>query len=130
MNQPFRPQSVKGKTQELVKSMVKVKIKNIFSGLPAARKREVFQVLHKRKGFKIERIVSRGQATPKGKWLCSQAVEWVMVLRGRARLLFKGARTSLGLKAGDFVLVPANACHRVEWTHPRQKTVWLAVHMG
>ena len=113
-----------------MKIMAKVKIKNIFSGLPTARKREVFQSLHKGKGFKIERIVSLGQATPEGKWLCSQAVEWVMVLRGKARLLFKGARTSLDLKAGDFVLIPANACHRVEWTHPRQKTVWLAVHIG
>ncbi|MFA5167192.1 MAG: cupin domain-containing protein [Candidatus Omnitrophota bacterium] len=108
--------------------MSKINCRNIFSGLPEAGKREVFQTLVRGKGFKIERIVSRGQATPKGKWLCSKAAEWVIVLRGRTSLRVKGARKILDLKAGDHVLVPANTCHRVDWTPSGQKTVWLAVH--
>ena len=109
--------------------MSKVKKRNVFSGLPAAKKREAFQTLHKGKGFRIERIVSLGQATPKGQWLCSKAEEWVIVLRGRARLSFKRGRKILDLKAGDSVFIPSKTCHRVEWTHPRQKTVWLTVHI-
>ena len=101
---------------------------NIFSGLPAAKKREDFKVLLKGKGLKIERIVSRGQATPEGKWLCSKAAEWVIVLRGRARLLFKESCKKLDLKTGDYVFIPGHTCHRVDWTHPRKKTVWLAIH--
>ena len=109
--------------------MPKIKCRNIFSGLPAAKKCEVFQTLVRGKGFKIERIVSCGQATPEGKWLCSKTVEWVIVLRGRARLCFKGAR-KLDLRVGKHVFIPAHTCHRVDWTHPVQKTVWLAVHCG
>ena len=108
--------------------MPKINRCNIFAGLPDIKKREVFQTLAKGKGFKIERITSRGQATPKGKWLRSKAAEWVIVLRGRARLRFEGARKSFDLKVGEHVFIPANACHRVDWTHPGRKTVWLAVH--
>jgi cupin 2 domain-containing protein len=108
--------------------MIKIKSRNIFSGLPAAKKREMFQLLQKEKGLKIERIVSQGQATPEGKWLCAKAEEWVIVLRGRARLLFKGSCEKLDLRAGDYVFIPGRTCHRVDWTHPGQKTVWLAVH--
>lgn len=109
--------------------MPKIKsCKNLFSKLPAAKTCEVFQALAKGKGFKIERIVSLGQATPEGKWLCSKSSEWVIVLRGRARLSLKGTSKPLDLKPGDHVFIPAKTCHRVEWTHPRQKTVWLAVH--
>ncbi|MBI4711005.1 MAG: cupin domain-containing protein [Candidatus Omnitrophica bacterium] len=107
-----------------------MKSRNIFSRLPAAGKQEAFETLAKGKGFKIERIVSRGQATPGGKWLCSKAAEWVIVLRGSARILFKGSLEKSHLKAGDYVFIPAGTHHRVEWTHPKQKTVWLAVHVG
>ncbi|MFA6599493.1 MAG: cupin domain-containing protein [Candidatus Omnitrophota bacterium] len=109
--------------------MANIKKHSIFFQLPAAKKREVFQVLQKGKGFNIERIVSCGQATPEGQWLCSKAAEWVIVQRGRARLRFKGAREPIELKAGDYVFIPGKTCHRVEWTHPERKTVWLAVHI-
>ena len=109
--------------------MPKIRRNNIFSKLPGAKKREAFETLATGKGCKIERIVSLGQAKPEGKWLCSNTSEWVIVLRGRAKLLFKGARKSLDLGKGDSVFIPSKARHRVSWTHPRQKTVWLAVHM-
>jgi cupin 2 domain-containing protein len=108
--------------------MQKIHCRNLFADLPGAKTREVFQTLAKGKGFKIERIISRGQVTPEGKWLCSKAAEWVILLRGRARLLFKGSRTKVSLKAGDSVFIPANTSHRVDWTDPGRKTVWLAVH--
>lgn len=50
-----------------------------------------------------------------------------IVLRGRAHLRFKGACEKLDLRAGDYRFIPSRTCHRVEWTHPRRKTVWLTV---
>jgi cupin 2 domain-containing protein len=110
--------------------MPKIKNRNLFEDLSATRKREVFQTLYKSKGVKIERIGSLGRATPEGKWLSSKKAEWVIVLRGRARLLFKHGSRKLDLKAEDHVFIPAQARHRVDWTHPKQKTVWLAVHIS
>ena len=117
-----------GTFTELSRLMSKIKSRDIFSALPDAKKREVFQTLQKGNGFKIERIVSCGQATPEGKWLCSRASEWVAVLRGRAQLSFKWSRDKIDLKAGSFVFIRAGVRHRVDWTHPKRKTVWLAVH--
>jgi cupin 2 domain-containing protein len=107
--------------------MLKIKINNIFDNLPASRKREAFRVLARGRYFRIERIVSCGQATPKNKWLCERTAEWVIVLKGRARLLFEGNKRKIYLKPGDYVFIPSGERHRVDWTHPRQKTVWLAL---
>jgi len=109
--------------------MPKIKIGNIFVNLPAADKREAFRVLAKGRNFKIERIVSCGQATPKNKWLCQKQAEWVMVLKGRARLLFKQEKRKISLKSGDYLFIPANTLHRIEWTSRKQKTIWLAIHL-
>jgi len=113
---------------EALKHMPKINSGDIFSGLPSAKKREVFQTLARGNGFRIERIVSCGQATPQGRWLCSKTAEWVIVLRGRARLRFQGGSKGFDLRTGEHVLIPPDVCHRVEWTQPRQRTVWLAVH--
>ena len=110
--------------------MPRIKSDDLFSRLPAAKKREAFRTLVKGKGVRIERIVSLGQTTPEGKWLYSKKAEWALVLRGRAKLLFKGNRKRFNLKAGEHVFIPANTRHRVDWTHPKQKTVWLAVHIA
>jgi cupin 2 domain-containing protein len=88
---------------------------------------EVFQKLLTGKRFKLERIVSTGQATPPGEWYDQDRAEWVVLLSGAAKIRFEGARPR-SLKPGDFVLIPAHRRHRVEWTHPRKKTVWLALH--
>jgi cupin 2 domain-containing protein len=32
------------------------------------------------------------------------------------------------LRTGDFVDIAAHRRHRVEWMHPTEPTVWLAVH--
>ena len=109
---------------------MRLKVNNIFSKLPSARAKENFRILQCGTYSRIERIVSCGQATPGGKWLCQKKNEWVMVLRGRARLSFKGQKKQVVMKAGDHVFIPKNTYHRVEWTHPRQKTVWLALHIA
>ncbi|MBI4304702.1 MAG: cupin domain-containing protein [Chloroflexi bacterium] len=102
--------------------------KNIFAGLPDARSGEVTDVLTESRNTRIERIVSRGQASAPGFWYDQEQHEWVVVLRGRARLRIERDETELLLRPGDYVNIPAHVRHRVEWTDPDQDTVWLAVH--
>ena len=52
--------------------------------------------------------------------------EWVVVLRGAARLDVAGVEVALG--AGDWLLIPAGTPHRVLWT--QAGTHWIAVHGG
>jgi cupin 2 domain-containing protein len=109
--------------------MPKLKSGNIYSKIPTTKDREIFQALLRNKKLKIERIVSRGQVTEKGKWLKEAHAEWVMVLKGAAKLRFQKDGCLIKLKAGDYILIPANTAHRVEWTALR-KTIWLAIHIS
>jgi mannose-6-phosphate isomerase-like protein (cupin superfamily) len=60
-------------------------------------------------------------------WYDQQEAEWVVVLKGEAKLLFQGDAQPIHLKPGDHVTIPAHRRHRVEWTTPNEPTVWLAV---
>jgi cupin 2 domain-containing protein len=108
--------------------MVRLKRGNIYSKVNSIKNKEIFQPLLVNKKFKIERIVSKGQITEKGKWLKEARDEWVMVLKGAGKLRFRKDDCLIRLKAGDYVLIPANTFHRVEWTSLREKTIWLAVY--
>lgn len=90
--------------------------------------KELFQSLLATRSLKIERIISTGQATKKDKWLKSKRNEWVVLLKGAAKLRFLKGNRVVRIKAGSHVLIPANTSHRVDWTDPRQKTIWLAVY--
>lgn len=109
--------------------MARVKAGHLFSKLEASRVRERFCRLISREGVRLERIVSKGQSTPAGKWLKGMSDEWVIVLKGKAKLAFE-TKKSLILKPGGHVLIPAGMRHRVEWTPNRTATVWLALHMA
>jgi len=108
--------------------MRKLKSGNIYSKIPGIKDKEMFQSLLVNKKIKIERIVSWGQNTEKEKWLKETRDEWVIVLKGVGTLRFRKDNRLITLKAGDYVLIPANTSHRVEWTSPREKTIWLAVY--
>jgi len=103
-------------------------MKNLFDNLTAGAEEEVFTRLLETKGFRLERIVSTGQATPAGEWYDQDDHEWVLLLRGSAGLRFEGESRLHVLKPGDYVEIPAHARHRVEWTDPSESTVWLAFH--
>ncbi|MGD0336824.1 MAG: cupin [Candidatus Omnitrophota bacterium] len=90
--------------------------------------KESFQSLLTTRSLKIERIISTGQATKKGKWLKSKRNEWVIMVKGAAKLRFFKNNRIVKMKAGSHVLIPANTLHRVDWTDPGQKTIWLAVY--
>jgi cupin 2 domain-containing protein len=51
------------------------------SRLPDARAAEQVATLLTRPGLRVERIVSRGQASPPGFWYDQAEGEWVLVLR-------------------------------------------------
>lgn len=90
-------------------------------------KDEIFEDLFKNPNFKIERIISKGQRSPDGFWYEQEQDEWVLLLEGKAVLLFEG-NVSVEMSKGDYMLIPRSCKHRVEWTDPNQETFWLAVH--
>ena len=101
---------------------------NLFTNLPADLHEEHFTALLDSGGVRIERIVSHGQASPENVWYDQPRPEWVVVLKGAARLRFENE--TIEMKPGDFVNLPAHKKHRVEWTTPDEPTIWLAVHYG
>jgi cupin 2 domain-containing protein len=100
---------------------------NLLSTLPDARAAECFDALLSRPGLHIERIVSRGQASPAGFWYDQADAEWVLVLAGAAWLRFEDETDARLLGPGDWVDIAPHRRHRVDWTDPAVATVWLAV---
>jgi cupin 2 domain-containing protein len=105
-------------------------LNNIFSRIPCLMQDEISETLLKAEHFKVERIVSSGQATPPGKWYDQDMNEWVVLLSGSAGLLIEDETDIFVMHPGDYIHIPAHQRHRVEWTDPVQKTVWLALHYG
>ena len=103
--------------------------RNLFADIPAELPEELFEVLLSG-GVRIERIVSLGHASPPGFWYDQPQAEWVVLLRGAARVLFEGDEKAIELRPGDWLDIPARRRHRVEWTDPETPTVWLAVRYG
>lgn len=104
-------------------------IPNLFADFASDGKEQFIELLS-RPGLKIERIVSTGQSSQPGFWYDQPQGEWVIVLVGEAKLRFEDEPQPRTLKAGDFIDIAPHRRHRVEWTHPSQPTVWLAVHYG
>ena len=88
---------------------------------------EISEVLARGEDLRVERILSRGHSTSVGQWYDQDDEEWVVVLRGQARLEWEGGETT-ELVEGDWVLIPAGCRHRVAWTSTEPACMWLAVH--
>ena len=101
---------------------------NLFENLPENSAREHFQTLYQNRRVRVERIVSRGHASPEDFWYDQDEHEFVVMMRGHAGLILEGASGEVRLQAGDCLLIPAHCRHRVAWTAPEQDTIWLAVH--
>ncbi|MCB1092947.1 MAG: cupin domain-containing protein [Verrucomicrobiae bacterium] len=103
-----------------------MKCGNLFENLPASLPNEFFEVLAQGGGpVRIERIVSRGHASPDGFWYDQAEDEWVALLTGRAEVRLEDR--TIALAPGDWLHLPAHCRHRVESTDPGRDTVWLAV---
>jgi cupin 2 domain-containing protein len=103
-------------------------VRQIHAGIPDALPRELIEPLVSSDAVRIERIVSRGHASPPGFWYDQDTPEWVLLITGAARLLFADRAEPVRLGPGDHLHIPAHVRHRVEWTDPDQPTIWLAVH--
>ena len=101
---------------------------NLFDDVPRELPAERIDVLLETPTLRLERIVSTGHATPPGEWYDEDRDEWVVVLRGRARLRIEGEAADRALGVGDHLLLRAHVRHRVEWTDPTTPTVWLALY--
>ncbi len=100
-------------------------IKNIFDDLPQHLPKEVVQTLIRAADVRIERIISHGHASAPDFWYDQPQHEWVILLKGAARLQFQDGMVEM--KVGDFINIPAFKKHRVDWTTPDEPTVWLGV---
>ncbi len=106
----------------------RVQLENIFSKIPYFMQDEISETLLKAEHFRLERLVSSGQTTPQGEWFDQIGNEWVMLLSGSAGLRFDDNEEVHVMHPGDYVHISAHKRHRVEWTDPEQRTVWLALH--
>ena len=102
---------------------------NLFANLTPPSPDERVETLLEQDGVTLERIVSHGQATPEGEWYDQPRAEWVVLLKGAAGLRFEDEDEARQLRPGDYVLIPAHAKHRVEWTSDSEPTVWFALHL-
>lgn len=103
-------------------------VENIYHELPQNLPKEVVQTLIRAADVRIERIISHGHASPTDFWYDQPQHEWVIVLRGAARLQFEDRMVEM--KPGDFLNIPPFQRHRVDWTTPDEPTVWLGVRYG
>src|SRR5678816_1130925 len=100
---------------------------NLLASIPTTLPDELVHDLVSGQSFRVERIVSRGHASPDEFWYDQDEAEWVMVVQGEARLQLEGQGELVYLTAGMYINIPAHVRHRVSWTHPDMDTVWLAI---
>jgi cupin 2 domain-containing protein len=100
----------------------------LFGGIPADLSMELIETIGSAGRVRIERIVSRGHASPQGFWYDQEGHEFVLIVQGSAGLKIGEQKDILVLKTGDYLNIPSHVRHRVEWTDPTCDTIWLAVH--
>lgn len=103
-----------------------MKQQNFFSNIPKNLTDEIIETILTNKNIRIERIISKGQSSPEDFWYDQTENEWILVLEGKAIIKFED-ESIITLHKGDYLLIPANKKHRVEWTDPEQHTIWLAI---
>ncbi len=101
---------------------------SLIEGIPSELPEELFDTVCLTDIVKIERIVSRGHASPEGLWYDQEKNEFVLIVRGSAGLKLENEDDIVVLKAGDYFNIGAHVKHRVEWTDSTCETIWLAVH--
>lgn len=77
--------------------------------------------------WRLERIHSCSASSPEGFWYDQSETEWVLILRGSARLQFEDEPEPRDLCVGDSLLISPHRRHRVVTTDPTPGTLWLAL---
>ena len=101
---------------------------SLFKDIPAELPEELIESLCSTEYVKIERIVSKGHASPEGFWYDQDWNEFVLVVQGSAGLQIEGQDEIVALNAGDYLNIGPHVRHRVEWTDSSCETIWLAVY--
>ncbi|MBC1260896.1 Nif11 domain/cupin domain-containing protein [Synechococcus sp. BSF8S] len=78
-------------------------------------------------GLRLERIHSCSHSTRAGHWYDQLESEWILLLRGSARLQFEDEEEARDLVAGDSLLIAPRRRHRVVATDPAPGTLWFAL---
>jgi cupin 2 domain-containing protein len=105
----------------------KLSKQNFYNGFNLNGQNEIYENFLSGKIFSVERIISKGYKTSEKEWLVSKNDEWVILLKGKARVLFF-EDTELELNEGDFINIPKNTKHKVTFTSKRPECFWLAIH--
>jgi cupin 2 domain-containing protein len=80
-------------------------VSNLFDPISPEVTEEIFQVLLSTGNFRLERIVSAGQATPPREWCDQDTHEWVALLSGGARLRFEDEAEPRVLSPGGAIQI-------------------------
>ncbi len=114
----------------MIREKGQVAPRRLLAPVDSALSDEWVEILARRPGLRIERIVSLGHSSPDGFWYDQDEDEWILVVDGAARLELEGQQGVIELGPGDFLEIPARTRHRVAWTDPGRPTVWLAVFLA
>ncbi len=101
--------------------------RNLLSGDCPRPGTERVEVLLEKQGFRLERIHSCLASSAAGFWYDQRVWEWVLVLRGSARLQFADEEQPRDLCVGDSVVIEPHRRHRLVATDPDPGTLWLAL---
>ena len=88
---------------------------------------ELFEVLIQNDKILIERIITNGALKKPGEWYDQDKDEWVMLVRGEARIEFQDSQI-VKMEGGDYVFIPSHLRHRVVETSALPDCIWLAFH--
>ncbi|MBK2105402.1 cupin domain-containing protein [Francisella philomiragia] len=98
---------------------------NLFDVIPSTSNEEIFVDLLKNDNIHIEKIISYGQVTPIDEPYIQSHDEWVVVLKGMAKLRLDN--NDYILDEGEHLFIPKNTKHWVTYTE--NPTIWLALHL-
>ena len=70
-------------------------MKNLLKNIPCKLPEELFETLVKNDHDHIERIVSKGHTSPEEGWYKQDKIEFMLLLKGAARLEFEDGRVAL-----------------------------------
>ncbi len=83
--------------------------RSLLENIPDSLPEELVERLAEGKGVRIERIVSRGHASPEGFWYDQDEDEFVLLVQGEAEIEFNDRSDCL--KAGDWRMIPKHCKH-------------------
>lgn len=90
--------------------------------------KELFFPLYRKDNCLIEKIISAGQITEEDIWLEEDKDEFVVLLQGESEIKYFDGKV-FKMKSGDYLLIPANTKHRVNYTSSEPKCIWLAIYI-